>query len=267
MFTQNSEIYSTTTNGTNHSKMTTGSGYGWFDYRYTAQTQGAVVGGTSSARTWTTQTSYSTQYGMTALIQGQRQYLWCVRNATSQQTLTEAQLRNYCMFYCNYYRVGIATPSPSYTLHVAGDIYTSGSYQPSDSRIKDNQQHYEKAKCLDVVSQMNVKSYTYNENAGHERDGKFAVGCIAQELINIPELHEAGVIDVIPKHKYKVKVGEEDSYDDEDNIVKQPILEERELNDFHVVNKEKLIPFLIGAIQEQQKMIDALKQQVDTLVM
>jgi trimeric autotransporter adhesin len=90
--------------------------------------------------------------------------------------------------------VGIGTTSPSYKLHVVGDIYTTGTYQGSDLRLKKNVQNL--GYGLREVMRLRPVSYEWKDRA----TGPATFGLIAQEVATImPELvgrsqDEAGML-------------------------------------------------------------------------
>jgi hypothetical protein len=90
--------------------------------------------------------------------------------------------------------VGIGTTTPSYKLHVVGDIYTTGTYQGSDLRLKRNVQNL--GYGLDAVMRLRPVSYEWKDRP----TGPATFGLIAQEVATImPELvgksqDEAGML-------------------------------------------------------------------------
>jgi hypothetical protein len=90
--------------------------------------------------------------------------------------------------------VGIGTTTPSYKLHVVGDIYTTGTYQGSDLRLKRNVQNL--GYGLREVMRLRPVSYEWKDRA----TGPATFGLIAQEVATImPELvgksqDEAGML-------------------------------------------------------------------------
>jgi hypothetical protein len=90
--------------------------------------------------------------------------------------------------------VGIGTTTPSYKLHVVGDIYTTGTYQGSDLRLKRNVQNL--GYGLPEVLRLRPVSYEWKDRP----TGPATFGLIAQEVATImPELvgksqDEAGML-------------------------------------------------------------------------
>jgi hypothetical protein len=91
-------------------------------------------------------------------------------------------------------KVGIGTTSPAYKLHVAGDIYTTGTYQGSDLRLKDQVRDLRYG--LGEVLQLRPVSYRWKDAALAQP----TLGLIAQEVEPVlPELvahgtDEAGLL-------------------------------------------------------------------------
>ncbi len=164
----------------------------------------------------------------------------------------------------------------SANLYVNGNIYATGTITPSDSRIKDNQQDYDIKKALDTVLAIKLKTYEYNKYDDDGRQGQKALGYIAQELEEIEELNKYNCIKTSKEPKeVQWKVGEKvipmpPNEDDPDHPVNMPneveaIMEKASLPEFKTVEKSKLIPFLIGAIQQQASTISSLEKRLSDL--
>ena len=94
----------------------------------------------------------------------------------SDDTFTVSTLGSERLRVDDYGRVGIGTSSPSYTLHVIGNIYASGNVTAySDLRNKKNLKIIE-----DPVSKIEkINGYTY------EKDNISYTGLVAQELLEV----------------------------------------------------------------------------------
>ena len=180
--------------------------------------------------------------------------------------------------------VGIGYTSPgSYKLFVDGhvrltnivhmngtatvtNLTVNGTFtNNSDSRAKLNQELYDTSNCLHAINNISIKKYDYapwfkvdNEQyktdlsdnitvdlsyVGLPRTG--VIGFIAQDLLNYDATRGT-----VTKNYAAFS-------DTSNNSV--------EFDDFHRVDKSRLITVLMGAVQEQQKIIDAEKSKTTTL--
>lgn len=126
--------------------------------------------------------------------------------------------------------VSIGTMFPGYKRHVARDIYTSGSYQGSDLRFKENITSIESP----LAKIINTEEVSYNWKTAEYKDKGFPegrhYGVIAQRVETIlPEVVNASV------------TGEKS------------------------VAYTELVPVLIEAMKEQQAIISELKLTVQQL--
>jgi len=123
-------------------------------------------------------------------------------------------------------KVGIGTTSPAYKLHVAGDIYTTGTYQGSDLRLKDNIDDLTYG--LREVLRLRPVSYRWKDATL----GQPTLGLIAQEVQPVlPELVARGT--------------------DDAGLLS--------------LNYTGLVPVLVKAVQEQQGTIAELLAENTTL--
>ena len=153
--------------------------------------------------------------------------------------------------------------TPTFQLEVAGDVSITGSYNPSDTRIKDNQEDYSSDKCLSAINEVELKTYTYNSKVPH-KEGKTVLGYIAQQLETITEINKYNVVDTIPKYYYDTP---NPDYVPEDGAEQAPDADviHHTIDDFKMVSKDRLIPFLIGAIQELTKKNTSLEKRLSDL--
>ena len=157
---------------------------------------------------------------------------------------------------------GSGTFSDTYRMYVNGSAYATGSWASSDERCKTDIQKYDTSKSLDTILNIKVKSYKYeyfynNPEWKPQEDRRQTVGFIAQEIENLDGVKDSDMIQTVKRQFKKDQFGE-------NNRLKgngKPI-EERDYityDDFRDVDKSKLIPHLIGSIQELQKQITELK--------
>lgn len=123
-----------------------------------------------------------------------------------------------------------------YAAYFSGNIYCSGSYLPSDEKLKDNIQPMKNS--LDKIMQLDVVTYNYNTTGFPELNlpTDRQIGFTAQNLESaFPEL-----VKLNPPKK------------------EQPV-------EFKAVNYTGLIPVLTEAIQEQQSLIEKMQMKIDEL--
>ena len=120
----------------------------------------------------------------------------------------------------------------------AGDVYTTGSYQPSDRSLKTNIEDLDNAS--ELVSKLKVHTYNYLTDkypTMNLQEGE-RFGFLAEELKEVlPQLVKS------TEQPNMLPDGEEST----------------ELPTIDVVNYTELIPILTAAIQEQQKQIETLQ--------
>ena len=141
-------------------------------------------------------------------------------------------------FYISSTRVGVGTTGPAYTLDVNGQCHATCFPTSSDIRFKKNIVPLENA--LEKVLALRGVSYEWNEFIHSIRDGYDLnvpiIGMIAQEVEKI-----------IPQVVGTWKLNDE-------------------ITDAKALEYQRLVPYLIEAIKEQQKQIDQLKSDVKTLM-
>jgi hypothetical protein len=126
--------------------------------------------------------------------------------------------------------VGIGTSNPASRLHVAGDIFATGTITSSDRRLKRDIDAYRAG--LDEVMKLRPVSYFYNGEAGIRTEIKH-VGLIAQEL-------EAVQPDLVGEYLYQDK-------DMWDNVIEE--------GTYKYIQEGAIKYMLVNAIQEQQEQI------------
>jgi hypothetical protein len=126
--------------------------------------------------------------------------------------------------------VGIGTLTPSQKLHVAGNIFATGSITPSDARFKKDVEPIHNS--LDKIKQINGVTYYYR--SAEFKDLGFTdneqVGVIAQEIEKI-----------LPQLVFTDDKG------------------------YKAVDYTKLVPLLIEGIKEQQKQIETSSEEIRQL--
>jgi hypothetical protein len=126
-----------------------------------------------------------------------------------------------------------------YAGYFVGDVYSSGSYLPSDESLKRNISDYDNA--LDQLSSIEVKEYEYL----HEGD---------MSKMDLPKGRQVGIMaqnieSVFPQLTKETEFDLNDDPENEDENRKENILK------FKAVNYTGIIPVLVKATQEQQAII------------
>lgn len=139
----------------------------------------------------------------------------------------------------------------NYAGYFSGDVYSSGSYLPSDANLKSNIKDYSSAMAL--LSDIPVKSYTYRNDGiygqMHLPVGQ-QVGIMAQDLeLVFPQLVKANHFEDV------------ESY--EQGLVSK---EDMESIDFKAVNYTGLVPILVKAMQEQNQKIETQQLLIEQLL-
>ena len=135
--------------------------------------------------------------------------------------------------------------------YFSGSVYTTGSYQGSDRKLKQDIQPLRNA--LPLIQGLKPATYSYNTGAFdqmHLPSGQ-QYGLIADEVKQVlPGLVKRAV--------------QPARYENDDPITGKVLVEEVT---FEAVNYTALIPVLISAMQEQQAMIDAQQKRIEELEM
>ncbi len=136
--------------------------------------------------------------------------------------------------------------STNYGLYSSGSVFTTGSFLPSDAKLKSNIVEYDNA--ISKIQAIQVKSYEYRQ------DGIY-------KYMNLPQGPQVGLIagnlkSVLPSLTKKTIFDSEDIPDYEG---------EKEMIEFDAVNYAGLVPVTVKAIQEQQIEIDELKKRIAEL--
>lgn len=149
-------------------------------------------------------------------------------------------------FYGGY--IGIkaeVAPGGTWAGYFEGDVYTTGSYQPSDERLKTNI-----TGCDNAVEKLcKLKPVSFNYDVASHPDMKLPKrkqnGLLAEEVERVfPEL----VADIVSKEKAQALTSQG-----------------KKTESYKCVNYTALVPVLVKAIQEQQTQIKDLKKQIQHL--
>ncbi len=142
-----------------------------------------------------------------------------------------------------------------YAGYFNGDVYTVGSYLPSDQNLK--QKIRDVSGAMNIINQLHPKLYQYRQ------DGNY-------KLMNLPQGLHYGLIaqdvekvlpDLIKETRYKTKITEPSQPLDPKNLPVQNA-KTGETIDFKALNYTEFIPIIIKGMQEQQQVIDKQQQQI-----
>ena len=140
---------------------------------------------------------------------------------------------------------GTAATGTAWGGYFVGNVYTTGTYQPSDRKLKNDIQHLKGAVL--IINQLNPSVYTYKTNdykQMHLPDG-IHYGLIADEVQQVMP----GVV------KKTTQPALYENHDEHNGKMLNDKVE------FNSVNYTEIIPILVGAIKEQQAMIEELKMK------
>ena len=127
----------------------------------------------------------------------------------------------------------MATTSTNANCYMSnGNIYATAFYASSDARLKDNIGDPE-LDYLEIIDKINLREFTWK----NDEEKNYNIGIIAQELKEI-----------LPERYSKEFVGEPESDDD-----------------YFTIGENKFIYLALGAIKDQQKEINELKERVSKL--
>jgi len=155
--------------------------------------------------------------------------------------------------------IGVYGVGPVYAGFFVGDVYTTGSYLPSDAKLKQNVKDFSSA--MDIINKLHPKQYEYRQ------DGNY-------KLMNLPKGNRFGLISedvaqVLPNLVKEAKFNTADAQpaaavDPKDRSAKRTPVH-NETIDFKTVNYIELIPVMIKGMQEQEAVISQQQQQIDEL--
>ncbi|HYF29998.1 MAG TPA: tail fiber domain-containing protein [Chitinophagaceae bacterium] len=131
---------------------------------------------------------------------------------------------------------------PAWAGYFNGNVFTTGTYQPSDGRLKRDVQNEESV--MQRIMKLRPVSYSYKKD-------EF-------KYIELPDSRQHGFIAEELQKIFPESVIQ----------VKHPVVEDNKVTkteEFAAINYQSLIPVLFKAIQEQQAMIEDLQKQVKEL--
>jgi len=137
---------------------------------------------------------------------------------------------------------------PDYAGYFAGNVYTTGSYLPSDRGLKGNIQI--SGAVLPKLMQLPIKTYTYQRDTYPDMNlpKGLRTGFMAQDVAQLmPEL--------VTKATQPAATPEE---------LELGATQTEDVH-FQAVDYTGMVPYLVKAIQEQQEQIEALKAEIEIL--
>lgn len=166
----------------------------------------------------------------------------------------------------NYVGVFAKGNASWYAGYFNGDVISTGSYFPSDLRLKKNVKDLTSA--MDILNQLHPKQYEYRQDSNYK-------------FMDLPKGNRYGLIadeveKVLPTLVKETKFNTRDAQpeglvDPKDRSAKKTSVKNEEI-DFKALNYTELIPIIIKGMQEQQATIDnqqsiiaKQQQQIDKL--
>lgn len=147
---------------------------------------------------------------------------------------------------------GSTNNANSFAGYFNGSVFSTGSFQTSDARLKKNINNLEGG--MDIINQLQPKTYQFRN------DGNYA-------KLHLPTGNHIGLLaqDVEKVLPEAVKYAGIHSKDLNASIPKED--DKGEMIDFKAVNYTELIPIMIKALQEQDAKIKALTEMVQKLTL
>jgi len=165
-------------------------------------------------------------------------------------------VRAYCYSGSGIY----ASSTNNYAGYFAGNVYSTGTYQGSDEKLKQNIRDFSSA--MDIINKLHPKQYEFRH------DGDY-------QYMNLPTVSQYGLIanDV---EKVLPNLVRETQFDPNMAKLEKPVnpadkkaveaqSAKSQIINFKALNYTEFIPIMIKAMQELSKQNDDLKTQVATL--
>lgn len=145
----------------------------------------------------------------------------------------------------NYGVYGVASTTSGYAVYASGNTYTTGSYLPSDARLKSGVRNFREG--LAGIMQLQPRMYTYNTRE--------------YDFMNLPEGRQFGFLaqefeEVFPQFTKRSFQAFDEPLSD---------TPEGQGIEFKTINYTALIPVMVSAIQEQQGTIEKQQEQIESL--
>jgi len=149
---------------------------------------------------------------------------------------------------------------------LAGDISVTGTYScafntSSDYRLKENVASISGA--TERLNQLNPIRFNFIGETERIVDG-----FLAHEVADIVPEAITGEKDAMRTEEYEVTPAVEATYDEDGNELTpavEAVMGTREVEDYQGIDQSKLVPLLVGALQEQQTLIESLTTRLEAL--
>jgi len=149
---------------------------------------------------------------------------------------------------------------------LAGDISVTGTYScafntSSDYRLKENVASISGA--TERLNQLNPIRFNFIGETERTVDG-----FLAHEVADIVPEAITGEKDAMRTEEYEVTPAVEATYDEDGNELTpavEAVMGTREVEDYQGIDQSKLVPLLVGALQEQQTLIESLTTRLEAL--
>ena len=153
------------------------------------------------------------------------------------------------------------TDEGSWAGYFDGDVYTTGTYQSSDEKLKQNIKDLPAA--MDIIKQLHPKTYQFKAD-GNYKSMKLPqgmhYGLIAQDVEKIlPYLVKNTKQEIMKSEEFKIP----NPRDTSNKTIIKRIVKTGEEIDFKALNYTEFIPILIKGMQEQEAVINKQQQQID----
>jgi hypothetical protein len=155
----------------------------------------------------------------------------------------------------------VTESSTAYAGYFLGSVYTTGTYQSSDEKLKQNIQDFSSA--TDIISQLHPKQYQYRQDGNYKQmnlpQGTH-YGLIAQDVEKVlPNLVKDSKYDVMKPVQHTIAT---DGKNTDAQATASIMTKTGETIDFKALNYTELIPIIIKGMQEQQQTIQTQQQQI-----
>ena len=165
------------------------------------------------------------------------------------------------------YGIGAASDNAAYAGVFFGSVYTSGSYATSDKNLKNNIEDFSSA--MSIINKLKPKFYDFKTDAKYKNlhlpNGKH-YGLLAQDLeLVLPGLVKEENFHIPVANNNDVIHPKNADGKDINNYTAAAVVPQTETIDVKAVNYLELIPIMIKAMQEQNKIIQEQNNKIELL--